>query len=206
MRTAARPPRWATRVCSTHSLPSSIVNSTSIRSRGVALERLEDVVELARELGQALGERVERLGVADAGDDVLALGVVEDLAVDLGRAGRRVARERDAAARRLLAVAVAEHHRLHDAGGADRVVDAAELAVGLGARAVPRAEDGVDALLDLRARRLREVADQREQRLDALAAASHGSSPAVGASSSASSTTPAEMPRTVVANESSRRS
>ena len=150
-------------------MPSSIVNSTSIRSPASLLERLEDVVELARELGQALGQRVERLGVAHAGDDVLALGVVEDLAVHLGRAGRRVAREGDAAARRLVAVEVAEHHRLHDAGGADRVVDAAELAVGLRARAVPRAEDRVDALLDLRARRLREVADQGEQRLRALA-------------------------------------
>ena len=36
--------------------------------------------------------------------------------------------------------------------------------------------------------------------------ASHGSSPEVGASSSVSSTTPAEIPRTVVAKESSRRS
>ena len=140
----------------------------------LALERDHDLLELAPELRQARGQRLERLRVADAGDDVLALGVVEDLAVGPGRARRRVAREGDAAARRLGAVPVAEHHRLHDARGADRVVDSAELPVGLRARAVPRAEDGVDALLDLRARLLRELAaallaDEREQRLRALA-------------------------------------
>ena len=48
---------------------------------------------------------------ADAGDDVLALRVHEELAVELLLAGRWIARERDAGAG--IVAEVAEHHR-HD--------------------------------------------------------------------------------------------
>ena len=64
----------------------------------LVVRRLVDLLEVG-----------ERDGVADAGDDVLALGVLEVVAVDALRAGRRVAGERDAGAG--VHAEVAEHHR-----------------------------------------------------------------------------------------------
>ena len=65
----------------------------------------------------------ERLGVADAGHHVLALGVDQEVAVLALGPGGRVAGEADAGARRV--VAVAEHHGLDVDGGAEVVGDAA---------------------------------------------------------------------------------
>ncbi|KTT89630.1 hypothetical protein NS44R_14985, partial [Mammaliicoccus sciuri] len=65
---------------------------------------------------------------ADAGDDVLALGVDQELAVELALAGRRVARERNAGRRGL--AHVAEHHRLHVDRGAPRLRNVVQLAIG----------------------------------------------------------------------------
>ena len=62
-------------------------------------------------------QRAEVLGVADAGDDVFALGVDEVVAAWLVLAGGGVAGEADAGAR--IIVTVAEHHRLHVDGGAE---------------------------------------------------------------------------------------
>ncbi len=47
----------------------------------VRLERVHDVEELHVALGEVVRHRVERLGGADAGDDVLALSVREEVAV-----------------------------------------------------------------------------------------------------------------------------
>ncbi len=56
---------------------------------------------------------------ADAGDDVLALRVDEELAVELLLAGGRIARERDAGAG--VVAEVAEHHRDDVDAGAERL-------------------------------------------------------------------------------------
>ena len=85
----------------------------------VALEPLGDALELGVRLGQVVGEVADRLGRADAGDDVLALGVGEVLAVEHLLAGVRVAGERDAGAR--VVAHVAEDHR-HDVDGRAQVV------------------------------------------------------------------------------------
>ena len=84
----------------------------------------------------------ERLGRPDAGDDVLALRVDEELAERARLAGRRVARERDAGAGAL--ALVAEHHLDDVHGGAEVVRDVVRAPVDLRARRVPRVEDGDD--------------------------------------------------------------
>ena len=90
---------------------------------------------------------------ADAGDDVFALGVHEELAVKLFLAGRWIAREGDAS-RRVLAH-VAEHHRLHVDGRAPRLGDSMQAAVGDRACVHPRAEYGTDRAPELLVRVLR---------------------------------------------------
>src|SRR5205085_12207026 len=66
------------------------------------LHRLHELLERARELR---AHAHERLGRADSGDDVLALRVREELAVEALLARRRVAREADAGAGGLALVA-----------------------------------------------------------------------------------------------------
>ena len=87
----------------------------------VLLEPLDRRDELVVGLGQQLAHARDRLGRADAGDDVLALRVLQELAVQHALAGRRVAREADAGARAL--AAVAEHHLADVGGGAEVVGD-----------------------------------------------------------------------------------
>ena len=98
-----------------------------------------------------LGDRQRR---ADAGDDVLALRVHQELAEELVGAGRRVAGEAHAGGRTV--AGVAEHHRLDVDGGADFVRDVVDAAVLARARVVPRAEHGVTRAAHLRLRILRE--------------------------------------------------
>ena len=92
---------------------------------------------------------------ADAGDNVLALRVHQILAEEGVLAGGRVAGEADAGAGGV--AHVAEDHALHVDGGAQPVVDAIDAAIGLGAVAVPTAEDGVAGCDQLLQRVLREV-------------------------------------------------
>ena len=108
----------------------------------VRLELIHHLEQLRVTLGEALGHRVERLGGADAGHDVLALRVGEEVAVGPVLAGGRVAGERDAGAG--VVALVAERHRLHVDRGAEIVGDVLHPAVDAGAVAVPRAEHGVD--------------------------------------------------------------
>ncbi len=68
----------------------------------VPLEPLDRLDELVVGLRQLLGHACDRLRRADAGDDVLALGVAQELAVEDALARRRIAREADARARRCL--------------------------------------------------------------------------------------------------------
>ena len=89
-----------------------------------------------------LGRLVQRIGRADAGHHVFALGVDQPLAVELVLAGGRIAGEGHAGGR---AVAhVAEDHALHVAGGAPLVRNAFDLAVRDGPLAVPALEHGAD--------------------------------------------------------------
>ena len=127
----------------------------SCTSRWWLLEALDRGDELVVGLGQQLVHARDRLGRADAGDDVLALGVLQELAVQHVLARRGVAREADAGARAL--AAVAEHH-LADVGGRAEVVgDVVRAAVDVRARRAPGAEHGRDREPQLLARILREV-------------------------------------------------
>ena len=136
----------------------------------LAVVLLEPVADLA-ELGERLGKRGlqrrllrrarfqprllgDRLGRADAGDHVLALGVHEELAVELVLAGGRIAGEGDAGGRRV--AHVAEHHRLDVDGGAPALGDLLQPAIGDRAGVHPRAEHGGDRAPQLVARVLRE--------------------------------------------------
>ncbi len=89
----------------------------------------------------------QRDGVADAGDDVLALRVDEVVAIDALRAGGRVAGERDAGARVVSPVAV--DHRADVDGGAEVVWDLLLPTVERGAVGVPRGEDGQHGHVEL---------------------------------------------------------
>ena len=93
-------------------------------------------------LGQRVGQLGDALRRADAGHHVLALGVHQELAVELVLAGGRVAGEGHAGARVL--AQVAEDHGLDDDRGAPGRGDAVELPVGLGPVVLPGLEDGAD--------------------------------------------------------------
>ena len=101
-----------------------------------------------------LGQVVQAQGVADAGDDVLALRVDQVVAVGAGVAGRRVTGERDAGAAVL--AEVAEHHGADVDGGAQVLRDPFPTPVQPGAVGVPGVEDGADRHVQLLARVLRE--------------------------------------------------
>ena len=89
----------------------------------------------------------EGLGGADAGDDVLALGVDEEFAVENVLAGAGVAGEADAGGAVL--AHVAEDHGLDVDGGAPGGGDVVQAAVGVGAGVHPGAEDGADGAPEL---------------------------------------------------------
>ena len=120
----------------------------------VRLERAQDPQQLGVRVRHHVGHLREVARGAHAGHDVLALGVDEEVARRLGRAGHLVAAERDARARRV--ALVPEHHLLDVAGGAPVVGDVVDPAVGRGALADPRVEHGADRLPQLVGRVLRE--------------------------------------------------
>jgi hypothetical protein len=110
--------------------------------------------ELAVRLREDVLHLLDRERVADAGHDVLTLRVDQELAVEDVLAGRRVAGEGDAGAR--VVAHVAEDHRLDVHRGAEVLGDPVDLAVRLGARRLPGAEDGLDRAPELRLGLLRE--------------------------------------------------
>ena len=115
----------------------------------VALERgPRSGAARAATAGMRASRTDDRLGRVRARDDVLALGVEQDVAVEGVLAGRRVAREQHA--RPGVRAAVAEHHRLDRDARAQVVADPLELAVGTGPVAVPGAEHGLDRAAQLR--------------------------------------------------------
>ena len=116
------------------------------------LERQEHALELLTCGLEARGglEVGDGLGVADTGDDVLALGINQKVTVELLGAVGRITRKGDAC-RRGLAL-VAKGHGLHVDGGAELVGDAVLFAIDAGALVHPAAKDGLDgkAQLELR--------------------------------------------------------
>jgi hypothetical protein len=121
----------------------------------VALQRLHDPHELVV-AGLVEPFQVRQLdGVPDPGHHVLALGVLQVVAVDAQVAAGRVAGEGDAGAG--VGAEVAEHHGADVDGGGQVAGDALLAAVELGPVAVPAVEDGVDGEVHLLARVLREV-------------------------------------------------
>ena len=91
------------------------------------LEAGRDLAQLLVRLRHHLLELADRLRRPDAGDDVLALRVDQELAVELLRAGRGVAREADARGRTV--ARVAEDHHLYVDGGADVIGDVVDAPV-----------------------------------------------------------------------------
>ena len=90
---------------------------------------------------------------ADAGHDVLALGVDQELAIEQLFAGRRVAGEGDAGGRGL--AHIAEHHGLHVDGRAPAFGNVVQAAVGDGARVHPARKHRADRAPQLLVRVLR---------------------------------------------------
>ena len=122
----------------------------------VTLEDAEDLFELLAGLLQARGvaQPLDGTRVADAGHDVLALGVHEVVAVGLSLAGGGVAREGHA--RGGGGALVAKGHGLHVHGRAQVVGDVVLAAVEARPLAVPGAEDGGDGQAELGSGVLRE--------------------------------------------------
>ena len=120
------------------------------------LERQEHALELltCRLEAQSGLEVGNGLGVTDTGDNVLALGVYQKVAVELFGAVGRVARKGNTG-RRSLAL-VAKGHGLHVDGGAEVVGNAMLLAVDAGTLIHPAAKDGLDGKAQLKLRIVRE--------------------------------------------------
>ena len=137
----------------------------------VALQRAQDVEQLRVHLrlpGSQLADVARR---PHPGDDVLALGVGQEVPGGLGRAGHLVAAEGDAGAGSV--ALVAEDHLLHVHRGAPAVGDAVDPSVGDRALAGPGVEDGADRGAQLGRRIGREVVELLEsggQRAQAVGA------------------------------------
>ena len=115
----------------------------------VGLQLVAKVDQLPVKLGHFVSHLRYRLGGANAGDDVLALGVDQILAVHFVLAGTRVAGEADAGG--AIVAHVAEYHGDDIDGGAVGHLrgDVEFAAVVDGALAHPGVEDGADADFEL---------------------------------------------------------
>ncbi len=94
------------------------------------------------DVGEPGGQRRQRLGLADPGHHVLALGVEQEVTVGGPFAGGRVAGEAHSGPR--VIVAVAEHHGLHVHRSAQVIGDVLAGPVGHSPGPVPRMEHGLD--------------------------------------------------------------
>ena len=121
----------------------------------VALELAQDLDQLGMDRRHHIGELGQLLRVAHAGDDVLALGVDQEVARGLGRARDLIAAEGDAGPGGVALVAV--DHLLHVDGGAPVVGDVVDAPVGDRAVAAPGVEHGEDRLAQLLDGLLREL-------------------------------------------------
>ena len=121
----------------------------------VLLERAQVVPQLVEAVLVAPFEVGQGQGVVPAGDDVLALGVRQVVAVGAASAGGGVAAEGDAGAG--VGAQVPVDHRHHGDGGAEIGRDAFLPAVRHGAGRAPRGEDRADGGQELLPRVLGEV-------------------------------------------------
>mmetsp|Transcript_22629 Transcript_22629/g.70837 ORF Transcript_22629/g.70837 Transcript_22629/m.70837 type:complete len:790 (-) Transcript_22629:118-2487(-) len=138
----------------------------------LGLEDAADLLEVGVRVGHLDLHLLDRFGRADAGDDVLALGVDQVLAPEHVLAVRRGAREADAGRRGL--AEVPKDHGLDVDRRAPLRRNAVPLPVELGPVVLPRAEDGADRAPQLLVRVLRELGagpldDERLEALDQLA-------------------------------------
>ena len=152
---AAMAVRLPLRVWSMKSLPSWMVNSKSCTSLKCFSRVSRIFVQFRVGGGHLLLELRDGLGRADAGDDVFALGVDEEFAVELLRAVGRVAGEGDAGAGVVAGVAI--DHRLHVDGGSPLGGDVVFAAIDDGAVVHPGAEHGAGRAPELLPRILREL-------------------------------------------------
>ena len=113
----------------------------------VLLELLADVEQLLVGLREHLAELFDLLRRADAGDDVLALRVHQELAVEHVLAAGRIAREADAGGR--VAALVAEHHGLDVDGRPPLHRDVVQAAVEIGAVVAPGLKHRLDGAGEL---------------------------------------------------------
>jgi len=111
------------------------------------LKDLADVLELLESLGELLGHLGNGHRGTDAGDDVLALRVGQELAHELLLAGGGVAGEGNAGA--AVVAHVAERHGLDVDGGAPGIGDIIVAAIDVRAGVVPAAEDRLDRAHEL---------------------------------------------------------
>ena len=121
----------------------------------MVLEFPADVDELLVRLGELLFHLGDGHRGTDAGDDVFALRVGQELAHQFLFAGRGIAGERDAGTG--VVVQVTEDHRHHVDGGAPRIGDIVVAAIDVGAGVVPGTEDRTDRGVELLLRVGREV-------------------------------------------------
>ena len=113
----------------------------------MVLQPVHSGAELRIRVRERALEVFERLRRPDARDDVLSLGVDQELAAHDLLTGCRIAREGDA--RRRMRARVSEHHLDDVDGGSDRVGDLVQPAVHPCARVLPGAEDGLHRLVKL---------------------------------------------------------
>ena len=115
------------------------------------LEDEEDLLEFeGRRLERGFGLKVaDGLGIADARDDVLALCVHQEIAVELTLAVGWIARERHAGSGRV--TLVSERHGLNVHGCSEVIGDSVLLTIDAGALVHPAAEDGADSEVELNA-------------------------------------------------------
>ena len=125
----------------------------------VLLQSAGDGPQLVVRLRERRLQFANRSGGADAGHDVLALRVQEELAVKLVRASGRIPSETDARRRRV--AQVPEDHCLHVDGGAEVVGDVVHAPVVIGPRVVPGAKHGIASHLELLVSALREIRAER---------------------------------------------
>ena len=114
----------------------------------VALKSLLHPYELGVRARQAHRHLIDVKRRADPGDDVLALRVEQELAVEALVARRRIPGERDAGAGRV--AAVAEDHRLHGDRRAEALADRVHASVVDGFLEQPRLPHGLDRAPQLR--------------------------------------------------------
>ena len=121
----------------------------------VVLQDLAHLGELCERLGEQLRHLLDLERRADAGDDVLALCVGQELTHQVLLAGCGVTGEGDTGA--AVVTHVAERHHLHVDGGAPAVRNIVVAAVHIGAGVIPRAEDSLDGAQQLLLGIVREV-------------------------------------------------